>query len=176
MQLDPALLSGERFYADEALRLLRAQAARVGQAPRYRDGDRRTYVRPRSNYYVYRYPSYRYAAPFGYYGYRYYDPYFSGDFFWSNHTWQARSYYGGGNYDYDLGKLRLDMEPRDAEVYIDGYFVGVIDSYDGAFQRLSVEAGAHKVELRAEGFEPVQFDVMVIPGETITYKGELKHR
>ena len=63
-----------------------------------------------------------------------------------------------------------------AEVYIDGYFVGVIDSYDGAFQRLSVEAGPHRVELKAEGFEPVQFEVMITPGETITYKGEMKLR
>ena len=68
------------------------------------------------------------------------------------------------------------MKPSNAQVYIDGYFVGVIDSYDGAFQRLSVEAGPHRVELRAEGFEPVQFEVMVTPGETITYKGEMKPR
>ena len=25
-----------------------------------------------------------------------------------------------------------------------------------------------------EGYEPVQFDVMITPGETVTYKGELK--
>ena len=30
------------------------------------------------------------------------------------------------------------------------------------------------VEIRAEGFETGQFDVMVTPGETVTYKGELK--
>jgi hypothetical protein len=42
------------------------------------------------------------------------------------------------------------------------------------FQRLGVEAGAHKIELKAEGYEPVQFDVMVAPGETVTYKGEMK--
>jgi hypothetical protein len=31
------------------------------------------------------------------------------------------------------------------------------------------------VEVRAEGYETVQFDVMINPGETVTYKGELKH-
>ena len=43
-------------------------------------------------------------------------------------------------------------------------------------ERLAVEAGPHRVELKAEGFEPVQFEVMITPGETITYKGEMKHR
>ena len=66
------------------------------------------------------------------------------------------------------------MKPSNAQVYIDGYYVGVVDSFDGAFQRLGIEAGAHKVEIRAEGYETAQFDVMVMPGETVTYKGELK--
>ena len=66
------------------------------------------------------------------------------------------------------------MKPTNAQVYVDGYYVGLIDSFDGTFQRLSVEGGSTYIELRAEGFEPVEFDVMVTPGDTITYKGELK--
>jgi hypothetical protein len=146
---------------------------RAGSAPRGRDGDRRVYVQPRRNYYVYRYPSYRYAAPFGYYGYSHYDPYFRGDFYWSNHTWQSRSYYYGGSYDSDLGKLRLDMEPREAEVYIDGYYAGVVDDFDGRLQGLRLEAGNYAVEVVLPGFAPLQFDVHVSPGRTTTYRGEL---
>ena len=33
---------------------------------------------------------------------------------------------------------------------------------------------AHKVELKADGYEPLQFDVLITPGETTTYKGEMK--
>ena len=47
---------------------------------------------------------------------------------------------------------------------------------DGTLQRLRVEAGNHRVELKADGYEPVAFDVMIIPGDTITYKGEMKRR
>jgi hypothetical protein len=72
------------------------------------------------------------------------------------------------------GNLRLKVQPRDAKVYVDGYFVGVVDSFDGVFQKLAIEAGSHRVEIRADGFEPAQFEVMVTPGETITYKGQLK--
>jgi hypothetical protein len=106
--------------------------------------------------------------PFGYYGY--YSPY--------NDDYGYSSGYGSGRYSYAYGRptgqLRLKVNPRHGQVYVDGYFAGEVDSFDGAFQRLSVEAGAHKVEIRAEGYEPVTFDVMITPGETVTYKGEMK--
>lgn len=146
---------------------------RNGPVPRYRDGDRRVYVQPRRNYYVYRYPSYRYYGGARYYGYRYYDPYFAGDFFWSNHSWRARSYYVGSNWDYDLGKLRLDIDQRDAEVYIDGYFAGIVDDFDGVLQGLRLEPGNYSVEVALPGWEPLEFDVHVSPGRTTTYRGSL---
>jgi len=153
---------------------------RTGPVPRYRDGDHRVYVQPRHNYYVYGYPSYRYYGGAGYYGYRngyygyrYYDPYFAGDFYWSNHAWQARSYYSGSSYDYDLGKLRLDIDQRDAEVYIDGYYAGVIDDFDGVLQGLRLEPGSYQVQVALPGFAPLEFDVRITPGRTTTYRGSL---
>ena len=74
----------------------------------------------------------------------------------------------------DNGSLRLKINPRNAQIYIDGFYVGVVDSYDGAFQKLGLEGGSHKVELKADGYEPLQFEVLVTPGETATYKGEMK--
>jgi hypothetical protein len=59
-------------------------------------------------------------------------------------------------------------------VYVDGYYAGEVDNFDGTFQRLSIESGSHKVEIRAEGYETVTFDVLVTAGETVTYKGTLK--
>jgi hypothetical protein len=146
---------------------------RTGPTPRYRDGDRRVYVQPRSNYYVYRYPSYRYYGGTRYYNYRYYDPYFRGDFYWSNYAWRPRTYYYGNNWDYDLGKLRLDIDQRDAEVYIDGYYAGVVDEFDGVLQGLRLEPGNYRVEVALPGFEPLDFDVHVTPGRTTTYRGSL---
>lgn len=150
-------------------------------------------------YYSYYYdPYYRsrysYWSPWGYgygFGYFAYDPFlFSGFGYPDYYGGYYDPYYGGGGYGYGggsyssrssqayrgVGSLRLKVKPENAQVYVDGYFVGTVDSYDGVFQRLNVEAGSHRVELRAEGFEPVQFDVMVIPGETITYKGDMRHR
>jgi hypothetical protein len=110
--------------------------------------------------------------PFGYDSY--YDPSYGGGggYYGSGPT------YGGGSYPYsayrDTGSLRLKIKPREAKVYVDGYFVGQVDAFDGLFQKLGIDAGAHRVEIRADGYDPLQFEVLITPGETVTYKGELK--
>ena len=135
------------------------------------------------SYWGYPYGRFGYYNRYGWYpGYGFGLGYFY-DPFWSPGYYGYGGYYGGGygggsgyyrSRGYDTGSLRLKVQPRDAKVYVDGYFVGVVDSFDGVFQKLAVEAGTHRVEIRADGYEPVQFEVMVTPGETITYKGQLK--
>lgn len=135
-----------------------------------------------SNYYG------SYYSRYGYYPYsRYWVPGYGfglGYFAYDPLMFGGYDYYGGGygggyssggySSDYDLGNLRLKVDPNDAQVYVDGYFVGPVDSFDGIFQKLGIEAGAHRIELRAEGYETVQFEVLITPGETVTYKGEMK--
>jgi hypothetical protein len=59
---------------------------------------------------------------------------------------------------------------------VDGFFAGTVDDFDGKFQKLQLDAGPHKVRLEADGFEPLAFDVMIVDGQTVNYKGELhKH-
>ena len=153
-----------------------------------------------NNGYVYN-PIYRYGYynryPYGYYyagyglglGY-FYDPFLWG--YYSPYAYGYPAFYGGFPYYYggggggsygggytresprEVGGLRLKVKPLNGQVYVDGYYVGEVDNFDGNFQRLQIEAGAHKVEIRADGFEAVQFDVMVNPGETVIYKGDMK--
>ncbi|MCA1563207.1 MAG: PEGA domain-containing protein, partial [Acidobacteria bacterium] len=73
----------------------------------------------------------------------------------------------------DHGQLRLKVKPRDAQVLVNGYFVGRVDDFDGVFQRLTLETGGHRVEIRAPGYAPLVFEVMILLGETVTYRGEL---
>jgi hypothetical protein len=68
----------------------------------------------------------------------------------------------------------LKVKPREATVYVDGYYVGRVDEFDGIFQHLQLEPGPYRVEIRADGFEPLTFDVRVLPDRKITYEGELK--
>jgi hypothetical protein len=129
-----------------------------------------------------------YYPNYGRYGYGYYLPgfgyglgYYYDPFMFGGSYYGYQGGYGGyGGYArgsrYDTGALRLKVKPRHAQVLVDGYFVGTIDSFDGLFQRLGLEAGGHRVEIRADGFEPLEFDVLITPGETITYKGEMRRQ
>ncbi len=106
-------------------------------------------------------------------GLHYPDPYWNP--YWYGYYGHGYGYtaWGGGTFDY-TGSLRLKVQPRSAEVYVDGYYAGLVDSYDGIFQRLRLEEGAHHIEIRHPGYEPIAFEVRILPGETITYEGFLQ--
>jgi PEGA domain len=138
----------------------------------------------RSYYYSPRYYSYR---PYYYYRPNYYSPfvfgygprgrgYFYFDVFYDSYVFYPRTivrYNDYGRYGYPTGELRLDVEPRDAQVYIDGAYAGLVDDFDGVFQSLRLEVGEYQVEVVAPGFEPLVFEVRIPPGETVTYRGDL---
>jgi hypothetical protein len=66
------------------------------------------------------------------------------------------------------------VKPRDAEVWVDGYYAGSVDDFDGIFQALRLDMGAYRIEVRKPGFETLTFDVRVQPERTITFRGEMK--
>lgn len=91
-------------------------------------------------------------------------------------------YYGPGAYSpwhvsgYDIGGIRLKIRPRDAQVFVDGYYAGIVDDFDGTFQSLRLEAGGHKIEIHMPGFEDLELDVHVQPGRTLTLSEDLRPR
>ena len=112
------------------------------------------------------------------------DPFWFGPGYGFSDPW-GYGYGGGGGgyaggYDQDeiagQGGLRIKVKPREARVLVDGTFAGTVDDFDGNFQKLRLDEGAHKVELQADGFEPLRFDVLIVEGQTITYKGKLRER
>jgi hypothetical protein len=129
-------------------------------------------------YYDWRYGS-RFGSGLGYglgYGFGYghfgYDPFLFGPGYYGAPSYSAGGYstqQSGGT-----GNLRLRVRPSEAQVYVDGYYVGTVNEFNGIFQRLNIDSGPHRIELRAEGYETVEFEVFVTPGETITYRGEMK--
>ena len=110
--------------------------------------------------YPYYYSPYYY--PYGYYGslyggYPYGSPYYGG------------GYYVGRDEARGLGGLRIKDASEDAQVFADGYYAGTVNDFDGVFQHLDLTEGAHHIEIREQGQAPLQFDVNIVPGETITY-------
>lgn len=72
------------------------------------------------------------------------------------------------------GDVRLKVSPRHAAVYVDGYYAGIVDDFDGFFQRLTLEVGPHEIEIEAPGFEPLVYDVYVDPSRTVDLHGDLR--
>jgi PEGA domain len=120
---------------------------------------------------------------------------FYGGSYWSNFGYGAYDYYPAPMYDYGYGgsampsalpydqpsqpaaptgNLRLIIEPGTAQVFVDGYFVGSVDDFSGTLAGLALEAGAHRLEFRAPGYETLTVDVRIEAQRTIAYRGALK--
>ena len=59
-------------------------------------------------------------------------------------------------------------------MFVNGYYVGRVDDFDGAFQRLNLRSGPQRIEIRAPGLAPTSFNVNVLPGQTITYHAGMR--
>jgi hypothetical protein len=141
-------------------------------------GARPNYVVPRGPY-VYGYRPYAYRAPYGYRPYGYRPGWNLGLYFGAPYAAYGYPGYGYGpsaGYGYysivpgrAYGAVRIVDAPRDAQVFVDGYYAGVVDDYDGVFQHLNLEPGAHRIEIQSPVGPPSAFDVRIFPGETVTY-------
>jgi hypothetical protein len=154
-------------------------------APYGRYAPLRSYYYPYYGYgYGYR-PGLSFGVSFGYpyYGYGYGYPYAYGLSYGGYYPYGYGAYgYGryavaAGGYGYGgdpSGGIRIQGAARGVQVYVDGYYAGIVDDFDGTFQRLSLEDGAHQIELRAPGLPPVTYDVNVQPGQTVTIHANVR--
>jgi hypothetical protein len=111
-----------------------------------------------------------YASPF-WYGYPYGFPY---DYAWYPYQFGPYPRYGG-YYRLDPGSaVRLEVTPKEAEVYVDGYYAGIVDDYDGVFQRLPIEPGNHEITLYRDGFRTFHQTVYASPRSTLKIKFKMQ--
>lgn len=141
----------------------------------------RSFYRP---YYRSYYPYYRpglsvgfgvgYPYRYGYYGspyrYSYYYPYnypynYTSSYDYSSTASDVTAVPGNG-----YGGIRLKDAPDEAQVFVDGSYVGRAGDFDGRSQQMTLTPGSHRVEIRAPGMSPMMFNVNVIPGQTTTVR------
>src|SRR5215831_4910149 len=83
---------------------------------------------------------------------------------------------GGYPYPYRYAardaSVRFDVKPEQTAVYLDGYYAGIVDDFDGAFQRLRTAPGGHEVTLYLEGYRTYTERVYLSPDNTF----KLRHR
>jgi len=104
---------------------------------------------------------------FGWYG-GYYGGYYGNPWGW-----------GGGGTVYhqvqqESGAVRVLVDPSEARVYVDGYYAGTVDDFDGLFQRLSASSGRHEIALKLEGYKTHRVKVYIAPDSTLKLHYELE--
>ncbi len=105
----------------------------------------------------------------------YYDPFFYSPFFFTPFGWGPYAYapYAYGAYapyrfrGAPTGEARVLVTPKRAEVFVDGYRAGIVDDFDGAFQRLHVTPGGHEITLFLPGYRTLTERVYFGEGSTV---------
>ena len=138
----------------------------MGAAARGRGGFA---ARPSYHHFEGRHFGGRFFAPRAYFGFGlgWYDPFWGpyyGDY------WYAPYYYEPYVSHADSGKVKLDTDVKNAEVYVDGARAGEA----GNLKTMWLKAGTHTIELRAPGYATYSENIYVVAGKTITLHPELQ--
>jgi hypothetical protein len=107
-------------------------------------------------------------APYGAWGYGYgpWGPWGP----WGGWGWGGPCCY----YDYMYASARIDVDPQQAEVFVDGYRAGIVDDFDNAVQRLNVWPGEHEITLFLEGYKTERHQMYMAQGTTAHLKGAME--
>ena len=107
------------------------------------------------------------------YGYGYGHGYYGHGYGYGGH-----GRYGYGAYGSNDGHVRIEVGPKglrdEAHVYVNEAHVGVVDDFDGFFQRLVLKPGKYEIEVRLDGYHPLQVHVFVSPRSTYKIRHQLE--
>ena len=74
----------------------------------------------------------------------------------------------------NMGGLSFDITPGTAELFVDNMRIGTVGQFTPTTQPLGLEAGHHHIEVRADGYHELSFDVDIVAGQVIPYQGSLE--
>ena len=72
------------------------------------------------------------------------------------------------------GGMSFEITPADAQVYVDGQYVGTVGQFTPTSQPLGLTAGRHHVQISAPGYRTMELDANIIAGEVLPYQGTLE--
>ena len=73
-----------------------------------------------------------------------------------------------------LGRLILDIAPATAQIFVDGYYVGVPEDFSAGRGGGLLGAGPHHIDISADRHEPVAVELMISANHPVTYRAALK--
>jgi hypothetical protein len=109
----------------------------------------------------------RFVIRGGYYAPFFYDP------FWGRYPYP----YPYGVYPYGVRRqadVRVEVTPKQAEVYVDGFYAGLADDFDGVFKRLHTTPGGHAITLHLEGYRTVTENIYASPDSTFKLRDTME--
>jgi hypothetical protein len=74
----------------------------------------------------------------------------------------------------DMGGVSFEITPPSAEVWVDGERVGTVNMFTPRSQPLGLMPGRHHIEIRAPGYQTMEFDADIVAGQVIPYQGTLE--
>jgi hypothetical protein len=100
----------------------------------------------------------------------FYDPFF-GPYPWWGPSAFPYPYYPV--YD-DRAQVRLSVTPNEAAVYVDGYYAGIVDDFDGVLQSLPLPPGGHDLTIYLEGYQTVHQRLYLTPRKSYRVRYTMK--
>jgi hypothetical protein len=144
-------------------------------------------------YNPYYYPSYPYPYPYGYaypspYGYPYpsaypaYPPPAYPPATYPPNAYPPSAYPQSGYppqgsispSQTNTGGMSFEIQPSNAQLYVDGRYVGTVGQFTPTTQPLGLTAGHHHIQITAPGYRTMDFEVDIVAGEVIPYQGTLQ--
>lgn len=108
-----------------------------------------------------------YGRPFGWYGY---GPYWGYGYAWAPFAYGPWGYpyygYGYGNW----ASVRIQVQPKTAEVFVDGSPAGIVDNYDSWYQSLNLAAGQHDISIYMPGYRTLHRNIYFPVGSSQSLK------
>ena len=80
-------------------------------------------------------------------------------------------YYGGWYYG---ASMRIQVDQKQAEVYVDGWRAGIVDDFDSWYQSLNLEPGGHEIVLYLEGYKTQRHQLMFTHSSSQNLKGVME--
>jgi hypothetical protein len=92
------------------------------------------------------------------------------------YSYGAPGYISAGSGYGAYGGVSLEIDPSNAEVFVDGNYAGVVAEFSPTEQPLTLSEGRHRLELRAQGFLSQTFDITVMAGQVLPLQGSMPYR
>ena len=74
------------------------------------------------------------------------------------------------------GGASFDIQPADANLFVDGQYVGVVGSFGPSSEPLTLEPGQHRIAIQKDGYRPMEWDVTIEAGQVMPYRGALERQ